>query len=92
VPATDRKATDGELEDLFVESADPAVTPSNSMRVWTDNTGKFQVSARLIVVGPKHVRLLKANGRFTTVPFTRLSRGDLAFVHAAAAGAIAGNF
>jgi hypothetical protein len=97
VPAADRNTVSRELEDLFVEPADAArsasaETPTNSMRVWTDNTGKFQVNARLVVVGPKHVRLLKDNGRLTTVPFSRLSQSDLAFVHAQAVDAIAGNF
>jgi hypothetical protein len=97
VPGADRKTTDGDREDLFVEPADAAriaaaETPIDSMRVWTDNTGKFRVNARLVVVGPKHVRLLKDNGRFTTVPFSRLSQSDLAFVHAQAVDAIAGNF
>jgi hypothetical protein len=51
------------------------------MRLWTDNTGKFQVRARLLVILDGKVRLLKDTGRTTTVPFNRLSKGDLAFVH-----------
>jgi hypothetical protein len=86
-----------EAERLF---AMPAVTPvaapaaetSDTMRLWTDNTGKFRVRARLVVVGPAHVRLLKENGKFTTVPFSRLSQGDLAFVRRHAEQAIAANF
>ena len=56
-------------------------TKSNSgMRVWTDNTGKYQVVARLVTIKDGKVRLLKETGRHTTVPFERLSRTDLAFV------------
>lgn len=87
-------AVDRELQSLFSEPPaanvpasrvvnSPAVTPveqSNAMRLWTDNTGKFQVKARLVSVGRNHVRLLKESGKFTTVPFDRLSRADLAFV------------
>jgi hypothetical protein len=51
-----------------------------AMRLWTDNTGKFQVRARLVSVADGKARLLKENGHFTTVPFTRLSAADLAFV------------
>ncbi len=36
--------------------------------------------ARLVVVGRTHVRLLKENGKYSTVPHGRLSRNDLAFV------------
>jgi SLA1 Homology Domain 1 (SHD1) protein len=67
-----------EIEDLFGEPADEAAT--NSMRLWSDNTGKFQIYARLITVGKDHVRLLKDTGKYTTVPFNRLSHSDLAFV------------
>jgi hypothetical protein len=61
-----------------------------AMRLWTDNTGKWHVRARLVVVGEKTVRLLKDTGKYTTVPFERLSRTDLAFVRGHAEGAIAG--
>jgi hypothetical protein len=50
------------------------------MRLWTDNTGKHQVRASLVMVLDGKVRLKKETGRFTTVPLTRLSVGDLTFV------------
>ena len=50
------------------------------MRVWMNDTGKYRVRARLVVVLDGKVRLQKETGRFTTVPFYRLSVGDLAFV------------
>ncbi len=76
-----------EIEDLFGEPADATV--SNSMRLWSDNTGKFQVYARLISVNDTHVRLLKDTGKYTTVSFNRLSRADLAFVRQHATNTIA---
>ena len=48
--------------------------------MWTDNTGQYQTVGRLVKVSPTHVRLLKDNGRFSTVPKHRLSEADLAYV------------
>jgi hypothetical protein len=59
------------------------------MREWTDNTGHYHVVARLVSVTDTHVRLFKENGRYTTVPFERLSQADLAFVQNQATGQIA---
>ena len=75
-----------EVEDLFSEpagpmaAAEPKSDSADGMRLWSDNTGEFQVRARLVVVGKTHVRLLKDTGKFTTVPYSRLSQTDLAFV------------
>ena len=61
--------------------ASPAEEPvAATSRVWTDNTGKFTVSARLVVVLDGAVRLQKETGRFTTVPMDRLSNADRQFV------------
>lgn len=92
--ATTDPALEKELEDLF---ADPdtsvtAVEHTNPMRLWTDNTGKYKVMARLVEVRETSVRLLKDTGRYTTVPFERLSRDDLAFVRQNETTVIAGNF
>jgi hypothetical protein len=54
---------------------------SNEMRQWTDNTGNFSCQGRLIRFYEGQVRLLKSNGRTTTVPLARLSTGDLEFVN-----------
>jgi hypothetical protein len=73
----------GGTEDLF---SDPPANKSTSleapgaMRLWTDNTGKFSVSAQLVSFTATHVRLLKDTGKYTTVPMTRLSQSDLEFV------------
>jgi hypothetical protein len=62
------------------------------MRQWTDNTGKYHVRARLVVVTATHVRLLKENGKYTTVPVERLSRDDLAFARRHADSTIVASF
>ena len=78
-------ATTSELEALFADppaQATEAVANAtqDGMRVWIDNTGKYRVHARLISVGNNSVLLLKDSGKYTTVPFSRLSMADLAFV------------
>jgi hypothetical protein len=91
-----------EIEDLFsdpqaapmtaVEKPVPAQVaksePTSDMRTWIDNTGKYEIRGRLVVVGKTHVRILKESGKFTTVPFGRLSQADLAFVRQQADRAI----
>ena len=72
----DRRETDASLAQSVADR--PAA--ADGMRLWTDNTGKHQVRARLVMVLDGKVRLEKETGRFTTVPFERLSMGDLAFV------------
>ena len=65
------------------------------MRTWSDNTGKYKINGRLFSIMDGNVKLLKENGRFTTVPIRRLSEDDLRYVHeqAAAAGRVlASNF
>jgi hypothetical protein len=51
------------------------------MRQWVDNTGNFSCQGRLISLTDGQVRLMKDNGRTTTVSLTRLSASDLEFVH-----------
>jgi hypothetical protein len=54
---------------------------SDVNREWVDNTGKYTTRGRLVSFLDGHVRLLKENGRTTTVPLTRLSQNDLEFVN-----------
>jgi hypothetical protein len=49
-------------------------------RRWTDNTGAYQIEARLAVIFPDKVRLLKPSGRTTTVSMNRLSPFDQDYV------------
>jgi len=71
-----------EFESLF-ES--PIFTPPSEfrgaeVRRWRDNTGAYEVEARLIMIYPDKVRLRKENGRTTTVAMRRLSEFDQAYV------------
>ncbi|HJS07642.1 MAG TPA: SHD1 domain-containing protein, partial [Pirellulales bacterium] len=56
--------------------------PADSVRVWTDVTGKHQIRGRmkLILVDQQKVRILKETGKYTTVPFAKLSEADRQFV------------
>ena len=51
-----------------------------SMRTWVDNTGSFQVTAKLVEVLDGKVRLLKDSGKTTTVDLRRLSEADVEYV------------
>jgi hypothetical protein len=81
VPAGNQKQ---ETDDLFggfdAILREPGGLASDAMRTWVDNTGQFSCQARLIQFKDGQVRLLKDNGRTTTVPVYRLSQGDLQFV------------
>jgi hypothetical protein len=50
------------------------------MRTWTDNTGKFRVTAKLVAILDGQVRLLKDTGKTTTVDTERLSQADQQYV------------
>ena len=77
------KPADADVDNLFDSSNGPnrasGITVSD-YRKWIDNTGNYRVNARLVVVLNGKVRLFKENGRYTTVPFERLSEADLEFV------------
>lgn len=49
-------------------------------REWIDNTGTYRVQARVAVIFEDRVRLLKDTGKITTVPITRLSSRDRAYI------------
>lgn len=71
-----------DLDGVFAE---PTFTPPASFdgaefRKWRDNTGTYDIEARLSIIYPDKVRLTKPNGRTTTVPMQRLSNRDLAYV------------
>lgn len=85
----EKPATDAD-DDIFGPPPKKA-TPENDpfsalpsrelpMRTWVDNTGDYQVEARLVVITADSVRLLKENGRTTTVPMSRLSDEDRDYV------------
>ncbi len=83
------EGTDDSL-DLFGKT--PTAEPTREVgevkrvvRTWTDNTGSFKTEAQLDSIQDQAVRLLKANGRYCTVPFARLSPTDIAYVNQIAA-------
>ncbi len=51
------------------------------MRLWVDSTGQFTCRGRLVRFMDGQVRLMKENGRTTTVPLYRLSQIDLEFIN-----------
>lgn len=51
------------------------------VRRWIDDSGNHGAVGRLVEVHPDRVRILKLNGRFTTVPISRLSTADQNYVH-----------
>ena len=58
--------------------AEPTEDLDGGFRTWVDITGRYRVSARIVAVEGNSVRLLKENGRYTTVPLDRLSKPDAA--------------
>lgn len=64
--------------------ADPFAEAFKSTRVWRDNTGSFEVTAVLAEIHPDKVRLLKDNGKYTSVPLHRLNTADRQMVEAIA--------
>lgn len=55
-------------------------TPAEPVRRWIDDTGRHETIGRLVAIRPDAVRILKDNGRHATVPLSRLSRHDRAYV------------
>lgn len=71
-----------ELDRLFET---PSFVPPDTfrgaeLRRWRDNTGAYEVEARLTIIFPDRVRLTKTTGRTTTVAMQRLSQADQAYV------------
>jgi len=76
------KKVDGGLDDLFKTSSAPVENQFKGadFREWIDNTGDYSVQGRLAVIYPDRIRLIKENGKFTTVPISRLSESDRDYV------------
>jgi len=64
-------------------------TPAEPLRHWRDNTGRHDTIGTLVEVHPDRIRILKTNGRHTTVSRRRLSTLDRNYVVGAAATAAA---
>lgn len=52
------------------------------VRRWIDSSGRHETIGRLVEVHPDRVRILKRNGRYTTVPMHLLSLHDQAYATA----------
>ena len=79
-----KPSNESNFDDLFKTTSDRPATPESfrgaEVRTWNDNTGDFSVNARLSVIFPDRIRLLKDNGKFSTVPLNRLSNADRQYV------------
>ena len=77
-----KERTKDALDDLFKTTQAPANESFHGadFREWIDNTGDYSVHARLAVIFPDRIRLIKENGKFTTVPMSRLSEADRDYV------------
>jgi hypothetical protein len=66
-----------------VKPEDGLINQNNSgkMRLWTDDTGAYQVEAKFVSFQDGTVRLQKANGRYVRVDINRLSADDQQIVH-----------
>jgi len=65
---------------IAVETAQVDPLSNSHVRTWIDNTGLFSTKGRLIEINRTNVRLMKPNGRTCTVPHSRLSEADAAYV------------
>jgi hypothetical protein len=83
-PATEEAAPFGATDSILRE---PGGLASMELREWVDNTGRFSCTGRLVNILDGQARLMKDNGRTTTVPLYRLSVSDLAFLHRQASAA-----
>jgi len=77
-----KKGNADPLDELFGlgEFTPPQQFRGAEFQTWVDNTGTYSVKARLAVIYTDRVKLLKENGKFTTVPLSRLSDRDFAYV------------
>jgi len=85
----DQKAED-DLDDIFgqrhsineLKTTVASLDTDNPLKIrpWVDNTGLYSTVGRLVLVMPGAVRILKGNGRYTTVAKKRLSSADLDYV------------
>ncbi len=60
---------------------DPEPAQADSMRTWTDSSGKFQVQARFVRREGDQVTIEQEGGKQTTLPLDRLSAADQAYVN-----------
>jgi len=79
-------APEAAAEQTEADPADAAVTvPNEPMRRWTDESGTHHTRGWLVAVRADRVRILKVNGRHTTVLTESLSAADRDYVSAVGA-------
>jgi hypothetical protein len=80
-PAAPKNNSD-ELDKLFGVGSftAPKQFIGAEFKVWVDNTGTYTVKGRLAVIYSDKIKLLKENGKFTTVSLDRLSDRDFEYV------------
>jgi len=78
-----RSSADSSSEELKTAEFElPASKPTDSKppvpktRIWTDNTGKYQVEAAFVSMTAVSVKLRKTNGRTINLPMERLRKED----------------
>ncbi|GAB5402528.1 MAG: hypothetical protein Aurels2KO_07590 [Aureliella sp.] len=52
----------------------------NTVRTWSDSTGRFKVEAQLVDRDDQNVTLKRSNGKIAKVPLSKLSEPDLAYL------------
>ena len=63
------------------ENAADTAVQSAELRTWTDSSGKFQVEARFLRLADDQVTIEQEGGKQITLPLTRLSAADQAYVN-----------
>lgn len=69
-----------------VEKPEEISIEQSQKRFWSDNTGKFSTSGKLILVSEDFVRLVKDTGKTCTVKIERLSEVDRQYVNSVRQG------
>lgn len=82
--STEKPADEGPSEEPTEKTEDDPFAALDAdpepVRLWIDSSGRHQTIGRLVEVHSERVRILKANGRYTTVPMQQLSQHDQAYV------------
>ncbi len=56
------------------------VSSDTDLRIWTDSTGHYQVTAHFVCLSDRTVRLHKADGGYTRISYNQLCESDRKFV------------
>ena len=70
------KAALAKLEEITGEPAPKVGASVESLRTWSDSTGKFKLQATLVNNTAGTVRLEKEDGKIISLPVSKLSKAD----------------